>query len=142
MKTFLTGTLAIVLFAILCSSCAPQALASPRTILESRLIGTWSVDKYEGNTTDGKTLSVAPFTKTNTGTFTFKDDHTGTYLLEGSAGAFAWSNTEDTITIDLNDGGVWAYTLTTNEETKQVWTGVTVDPAGNIWRQTVTLTKK
>lgn len=113
--------------------------------LTKRLEGTWNVDKMEGVYTPTGSVIGYSFSWTNLGTYTFKDDMTGSYsmVINGSAsnGSFNWTNTETTVTTTESGNTPEIFTVTTNEKTKQVWTGSQSDADGTM-NYTITLSKK
>lgn len=106
--------------------------------LANRLEGTWNIDEL-------KTLDQGIGTPTviaNIGTFTFKDDNTGSvtisFLGQSETTAFTWSNTATTVTLNVSGEPQEILTVSTNEKTKQVWTNTDSDGTVSTW----TLSKK
>ncbi len=140
MKKILTLTLSIAMMAILFTSCSKEKK------LANRLEGTWNIDKYDISFTPSGGGVATPLSFTNVGTFSFKDDKTGSYsiVILGSTdnGTYTWSNTATTVTMTENGQTPITYTATTNEKTKQVWTANYIDKDGDQNSETISLTKK
>ncbi len=139
MKKILTLTLSIAMMAILFTSCSKEKK------LANRLEGTWNIDKLEGTITPAGGGAGTPVSFTQVGTFTFKDDGTGSnsIVLFGQTenGTFNWTNTATTVTITQSGQTPTVLTVTTNEKTKQVWTATETD-ATTTSTFTYTLSKK
>lgn len=120
-------TIAMLFF---CSSCSP------------RLVGTWTVQKYERKTPGERGMSVS-----NIGTITFKRNGSGEknldYSLLGVSSTngipFEWSATEEFVTIEGDDSDLtktWIYIE--NDRKFQKWQST--DGANNV--QTLELKKQ
>lgn len=115
---------------LLLASCSP------------RLVGTWTVEKYQKSTPGEEGMSVS-----NIGTITFEKNGTGTKKLDYSllgvskkdATPFNWSTTEQFITIEGDDSELsktWIYIENKNDYQK--WQST--NGANNV--QTLELSKK
>ena len=139
MKKILTLTLSIAMMAILFTSCSKEKT------LSKRLEGTWTIDKIDGTITPAGGGAGTPISFTQAGTFTFKDDGTGSnsivILGQTNNSTFNWTNTATTVTITESGQTPIVLTVTTNEKTKQVWTATETD-ANTTSTFTYTLTKK
>lgn len=140
MKKIFTLTVAFAMIAMVFTGCSKEKK------LANRLEGTWNIDKFDISLTPAGGGAATPFSFANAGTFSFKDDKSGSYsfVILGSTenGTFTWSNTATTITITENGQNPITYTATTNEKTKQVWTANYTDKDGDQNSETITLTKK
>lgn len=140
MKKFITLSALLIAVAFTFSGCSKEKA------LTKRLVGTWNIDKYDGTITDAGGGLATPFSFSNVGTYTFKDDNTGSYsfVILGTTdnGTINWTNTENTVTITESGEPTLIYTVTTNEKTRQVWTTTYIDSDGDQFSEVVTFSKK
>ncbi|MSQ79988.1 MAG: hypothetical protein EXR21_10045 [Flavobacteriaceae bacterium] len=139
MKKIITLSALLLAVAFTFSSCSKEKQ------LKKRLVGTWNIDKFDGTITDAGGGAATPYSFANAGTFTFKDDNTGSYsiVILGTTdnGSINWANTENSVTITESGAPTIIYTVTTNEETRQVWTTTYIDDGDQI-SEVITFSKK
>ena len=120
MKKFTFLLLTAMMVLTLGTSCSKEKQ------LAKRLEGTWAIDKWDGTITPTGGGIATPFTFTNVGTMTFKEDGTGSYSITTAGttqnGTINWTNTSTTVTITESGEPTKIYTVITNEKEKQVWT--------------------
>lgn len=82
--------------------------------LEDMIVGKWNIDSMAWTMTfQGQTETE---TDLNVGTMEFKDDGTGTVVIDGASDTFTWTAAEEILTIDGTD----KWTVTTKEKKEMV----------------------